>query len=59
MNKIVCTFRDGNVHTFSTEDHKKAIQWFNSLWDVEDMVSIQLLVDGRQVFEKSLYRNAV
>lgn len=59
MNKIVCTFRDGNVQTFSTECRATAIQWFDSLWGVEDMVSIQLLVDGRKVFEKSLYRNAV
>ena len=59
MNRIVCTFDAGNSLTFCTEDRATAIVWFNSLWDMDNIVEIQLLVGGRQVFSKSKYRNAV
>jgi hypothetical protein len=59
MNKVICTFDDGNVHTFTNSKPEQVRHWFEVLWGVEGMVSIALVIGGVQVAEKSLYRQAV
>jgi hypothetical protein len=58
-NKIVCSFSDGNTHTFASEDAERVRGWFRRLQEVEDMNGIELFIDGDKVAEANLYRKAV
>lgn len=57
-SKVVCTFNDGNVHTFTNEDPEKARHWFEILWGVEGMVRIGLFINGVEVASKSVHKEA-